>query len=218
MLRVSSCILSVLLLAVSVIDKKTAWYESLITIITIVIIVIIVIVTTTTSSISISITYIINMLLLCLRTRRSALCEQSSSCLQAALPTPPQSCSTHLPRPGRPTRESACPGHRAVRARARPPIVFRLPSRLPPPFSLAQARVAISGMPAARFTVASSVAAASLAVRGRRTVCAYLLEGLQPHRGGLSQATTECYTDIADESAVRRCVTAPWVPPIQALR
>ena len=77
-------------------------------IITIVIIVIIVIVTTTTSSISISITYIINMLLLCLRTRRSALCEQSSSCLQAALPTPPQSCSTHLPRPGRPTRESAC--------------------------------------------------------------------------------------------------------------
>ena len=44
MLRVSSCILSVLLLAVSVIDKKTAWYESLITIITIVIIVIIVIV------------------------------------------------------------------------------------------------------------------------------------------------------------------------------
>ncbi|EOD37090.1 hypothetical protein EMIHUDRAFT_122454, partial [Emiliania huxleyi CCMP1516] len=68
-------------------------------------------------------------------------------------------------------------------------------------FVRAQARVAISGMPAAHFTVASSVAAASLAVRGRRTVCAYLLEGLQPHRGGLSQATTECYTDIADESA-----------------
>ena len=84
-------------------------------------------------------------------------------------------------------------------------------------YPLAQGRVAISGMPAAHFTVASSVAAASLAVRGRRTVCAYLLEGLQPHRGGLSQATTECYTDIADESAVRRCVTAPWVPPIQAL-
>merc|ERR1712086_944344 len=83
--------------------------------------------------------------------------------------------------------------------------------------ALAQARVATSGMPAAHFTVASSVAAASLAVRGRRTVCAYLLEGLQPHRGGLSPATTECYTDIADESAVRRCVTAPWVPPIQAL-
>ena len=78
-------------------------------------------------------------------------------------------------------------------------------------------RVAIFGMPAAHFTVASSVAAASLAVRGRRTGCAYLLEGLQPHRGGLSQATTECYTDIADENAVRRCVTAPWVPPIQAL-
>ena len=33
----------------------------------------------------------------------------------------------------------------------------------------------------------------------------------------LPQETTECYTDIADESAVRRCVTAPWVPPIQAL-
>ena len=97
------------------------------------------------------------------------------------------------------------------------PPSARPPSRLPPPFSLAQARGAISGMPAAHFTVASSVAAASLAVRGRRTVCAYLLEGLQPHRGGLSQATTECYTDIADESAVRRCVTAPWVPPIQAL-
>ena len=36
--------------------------------------------------------------------------------------------------------------------------------------------------------------------------------------GGLSQASTECYTDIAGESAVRRCVAAPWVPPIQALR
>jgi len=47
-----------------------------------------------------------------------------------------------------------------------------------------KARVAISGMPAAHFTIASSVAAASLAVRGRRTVCAYLLEDLQgrPHR------------------------------------
>ena len=51
----------------------------------------------------------------------------------------------------------------------------------------------------------------------RSAYCAYLLEGLQPHRGGLSQATTECYTDIADESAVRRCVADPWVPPIQAL-
>ena len=105
-----------------------------------------------------------------------------------------------------------------------PPLHIVFPLRPPafPPAStlllaLAQARVAISGMPAAHFTVASSVAAASLAVRGRRTVCAYLLEGLQPHRGGLSQATTECYMDIADESAVRRCVTAPWVPPIQAL-
>ena len=100
-----------------------------------------------------------------------------------------------------------------------PPTPPFPPSRSSSPLrpSLAQARVAISGMPAAHFTVASSVAAASLAVRGRRTVCAYLLEGLQPHRGGLSQATTECYTDIADESAVRRCVTAPWVPPIQAL-
>ncbi|EOD25856.1 hypothetical protein EMIHUDRAFT_206048 [Emiliania huxleyi CCMP1516] len=29
------------------------------------------------------------------------------------------------------------------------------------------------------------------------------------HNFGLSQATTECYTDIADESAVRRCVAAP---------
>ncbi|EOD21246.1 hypothetical protein EMIHUDRAFT_368842, partial [Emiliania huxleyi CCMP1516] len=75
-----------------------------------------------------------------------------------------------------------------------------------------EARVAISGMPAAHFTVASSVAAASLAVRGRRTVCAYLLEGLQPHRGGLSQATTECYTDIADESAGVRAVTVTSRP------
>ncbi|EOD20113.1 hypothetical protein EMIHUDRAFT_123948, partial [Emiliania huxleyi CCMP1516] len=74
------------------------------------------------------------------------------------------------------------------------------------------ARVAISGMPAAHFTIASSVAAASLAVRGRRTVCAYLLEGLQPHRGGLSQATTECYTDIADESAGVRAVTVTSRP------
>ncbi|EOD11380.1 hypothetical protein EMIHUDRAFT_452454 [Emiliania huxleyi CCMP1516] len=75
-----------------------------------------------------------------------------------------------------------------------------------------KARVAISGMPAAHFTIASSVAAASLAVRGRRTVCAYLLEGLQPHRGGLSQATTECYTDIADESAGVRAVTVTSRP------
>ena len=86
-------------------------------IITIVIIVIIVIVTTTTttttSSISISITYIINMLLLCLRTRRSALCEQSSSCLQAALPTPPQSCCTSPVPAGRHAKAPA--QHRAVR-------------------------------------------------------------------------------------------------------
>ena len=81
-------------------------------IITIVIIVIIVIVTTTTSSISISITYI-NMLLLCLRTRRSALCEQSSSCLQAALPTPPQSCCTSPVPAGRHAKAPA--QHRAVR-------------------------------------------------------------------------------------------------------
>ena len=84
-------------------------------IITIVIIVIIVIVTTTTTSISISITYIINMLLLCLRTRRSALCEQSSSCLQAALPTPPQSCCTSPVPAGRhakaPAQHSRLPPH-----------------------------------------------------------------------------------------------------------
>ena len=107
-----------------------------------------------------------------------------------------------------------------------PPSRSSSPLRPPafPPAStlllaLAQARVAISGMPAAHFTVASSVAAASLAVRGRRTCCASLLEDLlrRPHRG-LSQASTECYTDIAGESAVRRCVAAPWVPPIQALR
>ena len=110
------------------------------------------------------------------------------------------------PTPPFPTSRSSSP----LRPPAFPPASTLL-------LALAQARVAISGMPAAHFTVASSVAAASLAVRGRRTVCAYLLEGLQPHRGGLSQATTECYTDIADESAVRRCVTAPWVPPIQAL-
>ena len=85
----------------------------IIVIIVIVIIVIIVIVTTTTSSISISITYIINMLLLCLRTRRSALCEQSSSCLQAALPTPPQSCCTSPVLAGRHAKAPA--QHRAVR-------------------------------------------------------------------------------------------------------
>ena len=92
-------------------------------IITIVIIVIIVIVTTTSSSISISITYIINMLLLCLRTRRSALCEQSSSCLQAALPTPPQSCCTSPVLAGR---------HAKAPAQHRP---CASPSRLPPHIS-----------------------------------------------------------------------------------
>ena len=63
------------------------------------------------------------------------------------------------------------------------PPSARLPACLHSPFR-AQARVAISGMPAAHFTVASSVAAAPLAVRGRRTCSAYLLEDLlrRPHR------------------------------------
>ena len=111
-----------------------------------------------------------------LRARRiedglSALMKGGGPCpekVPAAAPSP-----LPPPNPPFPPSRSSSP----LRPPAFPPASTAL-------FVRAQARVAISGMPAAHFTVASSVAAASLAVRGRRTVCAYLLEDLQgrPHR------------------------------------